>query len=120
MTRAPSDPKRAPAALAVRLRAAWSTETGGKWRADNPACGQCSVTALVVQDAWGGEILKTDVDGAWHFYNRVDGQRWDLTESQFGAPISYDDRPSDRDEALADTSPDKYALLKARVLGDTA
>jgi hypothetical protein len=111
--------KTAPAALAPKCRAAWSTETGGKWRADNPACGQCSVTALVVQDACGGEILKTDVDGAWHFYNRIDGARWDLTASQFDAPIAYADRPSTRDEALADTSPDKYALLKARVLSDT-
>ena len=106
-----------PRALYELLRVAWSHETGAKWRADNPACGQCSVTALVVQDALGGELLKTDVDGAWHFYNRIAGRRWDMTMSQFAQPIGYDDLPCTRDEALVDTSPACYALLKARVLG---
>ena len=74
------------------------------------------MTALVVQDALGGDILKTDVDGAWHFYNRIDGRRWDFTISQFERPISYDDLPSDRDEALSDTSWEKYQVLRRRVL----
>jgi len=107
-----------PAELYARLRRAWSTETGRHWRADNPACGQCNVTALVVQDALGGEILKTAIDGAWHFYNRIDGRRWDFTMSQFETPIGYDDAASDRAEALAGTTPAQYALLRARVLGD--
>jgi hypothetical protein len=53
--------------LREKLRSAWSTATGGKWRPDNPACGQCSVTALVLQDLLGGDILKTSVKGQWHF-----------------------------------------------------
>jgi len=69
--------------LRQKFRSAWSTATGGKWRPDNPACGQCSVTALVLQDFLGGEILKTSVEGQWHFYNRVAGQRLDLTDTQF-------------------------------------
>ncbi len=105
----------APVELYRRLTRAWSSETGGKWRPDNPACGQCSVTALVVQDVLGGEILKTDVAGAWHFYNRIDGRRWDLTVSQFSTPIGYDDLPSSRHEALADTSKQKYATLMQRL-----
>lgn len=98
-----------------KLREAWSAATGGKWRPDNPAAGQCSVTALVVQDELGGEILKTDVDGAWHFYNRIDGRRVDFTMSQFDSPIGYDDLPSNRQEALADTSIRQYELLLARI-----
>jgi hypothetical protein len=94
-----------------KLREAWSMETSGTWRSDNPAAGQCSVTALVVQDELGGEILKTDVDGAWHFYNRIDGRRVDFTMSQFASPIGYDDLPSNRQEALADTSMKQYELL---------
>ena len=93
-----------------KLRAAWSTASGGKWRPDNPAAGQCSVTALVVQDELGG-----DVDGAWHFYNRIDGRRIDFTMSQFDSPIGYDDLPSNRQEALADTSLRQYELLLARI-----
>ncbi|MGD9614926.1 MAG: hypothetical protein AB7H90_02880 [Alphaproteobacteria bacterium] len=105
-----------PVALHYVLRRCWSLETGGKWLTTNPARGQCSVTALVVQDLLGGDILKTEIDGAWHFYNRIAGQRWDLTMSQFDGPIGYDDLPSSRDEALRDTSPDRYELLRQRVL----
>ncbi|WP_213287801.1 hypothetical protein [Bradyrhizobium sp. sGM-13] len=98
-----------------RLREAWSAETGGKWRSDNPAAGQCSVTALVVQDELGGEILKTDVNGAWHFYNQIEGRRVDFTMSQFDSPIGYDDLPSNRQEAFGDTSAAQYELLLGRM-----
>ena len=80
-----------------------------------PASGQCGVTALVVHDKFGGEILKTDVNGAWHFYNRIDGKRVDFTMGQFDSPIGYDDVPSNRDEALGDCSRQQYELLKGRV-----
>jgi hypothetical protein len=102
-------------ALHDRLRRSWSVETGGRWRPDNPAAGQCGVTALVMQDSCGGEILKTNVNGAWHFYNRIDGKRIDFTMSQFMSPISYDDLPSSREEALNDCSPRQYEILSERM-----
>lgn len=102
----------APTDLLPWLFGAWSSKTGSKWREDNPACGQCGVTALVVKDLFGGEILKTPVGEAWHFYNRISGLRFDLTESQFAVPISYDDRQSNRDEAIADTSLKSYGVLR--------
>ena len=71
------------ARLAELLPAAWSSDSAGPWSADNPARGQCSVTALLVHDLFGGEIMKTRVGGAWHFYNRLDGRRIDLTAGQF-------------------------------------
>lgn len=104
-----------PEALLAALRRAWSAETGSGWRPDNPARGQCDVTALVVQDRLGGEILKTLLPEGWHFYNRVGGRRLDLTESQFAAPIAYQDLPSDRTEALAATRPGQYETLAARL-----
>lgn len=76
------------------------------------------MTALIVQDVLGGEILKTSVAGAWHFYNRIDGRRWDLTVSQFSTPIGYDDLPSSRQEALADTTKQRYATLVERLAGE--
>src|SRR5688500_8041126 len=79
-----------------QLRRSWSIETSRSWQQDNPASCQCGVTSLVVHDKFGGEILKTDVNGAWHFYNRIDGKRVDFTMSQFDSPIGYDDVPSDR------------------------
>ncbi len=98
-----------------RLRRSWSVETGRHWRPDNPAAGQCGVTALIVQDQFGGKILKTDINGAWHFYNRIDGRRTDFTIGQFDSPISYDDLPSSRGEALDDCSQQQYELLRNRV-----
>jgi hypothetical protein len=73
------------------------------------------VTALVVQDELGGDILKTDVNGAWHFYNRINGARVDFTMSQFEGPIAYDDVPSDPDEAMRHTTPEQYRLLRIRL-----
>ena len=75
------------------------------------------MTAPVVQDALGGDIIKTNVAGAWHFHNRIADRRWDFTMSQFGQPIGYDDLPSDWDEAPSDTSWENYRLLRRRVLG---
>lgn len=45
----------------------------------------------------------------------VDGVKWDLTVSQFSEPVPYDDTLSSREAALADTSEEKYALIKARL-----
>ena len=100
-----------------RLQRSWSPETGRQWRADSPASGQCGVTALVVHDELGGEILKTDVNGTWHFYNRIGGSRVDFTMSQFDTPVAYDDVPSSREEALSDTSATQYELLRQRAAG---
>ena len=97
--------------ISQRVRAGWSAATASTWTADNPARGQCSVTALVAQDELGGELLKTRVGEAWHFYNRIGGERVDLTAGQFEAPIAYEDLAATREEALADTSPAQYRAL---------
>ena len=99
-------------AFVRRLTGAWSAQTARGWREDDPARGQCSVTALVAQDLFGGEILKTRVGAAWHFYNRIEGVRHDFTASQFAAPVAYDDVAATRAETLADTSPGQYETLR--------
>lgn len=102
--------------LAALLPRAWSRDSAAQWRADNPAAGQCNVTAALAHDLLGGEILKTRIGTAWHFYNRLDGVRHDLTASQFAAPVAYDDLASSRAEAMAGISPAEYAALHTRVL----
>jgi hypothetical protein len=104
------------ARLQAALEKAWSAETSSQWRPANPARGQCSVTALVVEDIMGGEIAKTDVDGAWHFYNLVDGKRLDFTQSQFREPPLYSDILSNREDAFTDTSLSQYRILRTGVL----
>nr|WP_254229139.1 hypothetical protein [Agrobacterium salinitolerans] len=91
--------------LYYALKKSWSGETSGFWSRENPAKGQGSVTALVVQDILGGELAKTAVSGTEHFYNIVEGTRWDFTFSQFDVPVGYQDRLASRTEAMATITP---------------
>jgi hypothetical protein len=104
------------ARVAAALKASWSLETSGQWLAENPARGQCNVTALLVNELFGGEILKTPLPEGDHFYNRIGAERVDMTASQFAAAISCLDIESDRREALAGTSASKYDALKTAFL----
>ncbi|MBM7583702.1 hypothetical protein JOC86_000239 [Bacillus pakistanensis] len=40
---------------------AWSINSSSKWTIKNPAKGQCGFPALVVNDLFGGVIVKTRV-----------------------------------------------------------
>jgi hypothetical protein len=103
-------------AILRALRQAWCRETAPQWSAANPACGQCDVTALVIHERFGGEILKTDVGGVPHFYNRIGGTRHDFTASQFTELPMYRDERSSHDEVLASNprTRGQYELLLRR------
>ena len=94
----------------------WSIETSSKWTSENPAKGQCGVTALVVQEICGGKIKKTKVGEEWHFYNCIDGQRFDFTDTQFNGRLNYLDVKSNREEAFADTNEKQYSILKEKIM----
>lgn len=79
--------------IRAALYRAWSRETAVQWTPENPASGQCNVTAAVIHDLFGGDILRTPIDDIWHYYNRIDGRRIDLTDSQFTAPGARFARP---------------------------
>ncbi|MEM8760130.1 MAG: hypothetical protein AAGE83_07395 [Pseudomonadota bacterium] len=102
-------------AVLTALRQSWSLASSTKWRPENPALGHCGVSALVAHDHLGGEILKTRYGDLWHFYNRIDGRRIDFTAQQFESAIAYDDIPSDRTEAFADTNTEQYDYLRKAV-----
>ncbi|MEV0319402.1 hypothetical protein [Streptomyces sp. NPDC050659] len=79
------------------LRAAWSADTcspddqeRSPWTAANPAWGHCDITALIVHDLFGGELLCGEVWSAqgeqqnYHWWNRLpSGLELDLTREQF-------------------------------------
>jgi hypothetical protein len=65
---------------------------------------------------FGGQISKTPLQQGLHFYNLIDGHRFDFTSDQFSDPIDYQDLPSDREEAMLDTNPGQYRAL-CRSLG---
>ena len=56
-----------------------------KWSRENITLGQCSVTAFLVQDIFGGRVYGVlRPGGNYHCYNVVDDAVFDLTSEQFG------------------------------------
>lgn len=105
------------------IRDAWSLDTAEEddgWTPDNPSRGQCDVTALVVQDLLGGDILGADVflDGErieGHMWNRlVSGVDVDLTRDQFkrGETVG-EPRVGRRTAAIADPAHPRYHRYQA-------
>jgi hypothetical protein len=80
------------AKLEQAIRESWSLDTSDdrdEWSPANPARGQCDITALVVHDFLGGELLGADV---YRNGERIEGHMWnrlpsgvevDLTREQF-------------------------------------
>lgn len=97
------------------LEHSWSLRSSSLWTKNVPAAGHCGVSALVANDILGAEILKTRYGAFWHFYNRIDGIRHDFTDSQFDAPVTYDDIPCSREEAFNDTNDSQYGHLRSEV-----
>lgn len=82
------------------LSGIWSAETcaprmRAEWSPENKTRGQCSITAFLMQDIFGGEVLGVPLkDGNFHCFNRVGKCVFDLTSEQFGEiRLDYADRP---------------------------
>lgn len=107
------------------LKIAWSLETATQWSQENPAYGQCNVTSAVVHDLFGGEILRTRYPEVWHYYNCINGKRFDLTDSQFTrpnarfpAPNPNQDQPTDRAAAMQGIPQREYDTLKKALVDE--
>lgn len=72
---------------APRMRQNWSME--------NRTLGQCSITAFLAQDIFGGEVYGVPRgDGNFHCYNVIGDCVFDLTSEQFGEEkLSYVNNP---------------------------
>lgn len=101
------------ARVARALTRSWSRDTARQWTAENPAAGQCNVTALLLHELFGGDLLRTPLPEGDHFYNRIGGRRYDFTESQFTQPIAYADLPASRADAVRGATSNELAALKA-------
>lgn len=102
-----------PDAIQGALRKSWSPASGRQWTPENPAAGQCNVTALVVHELFGGDLLKTPLPAGDHFYNRIGGRRYDFTASQFREPTTYMDLPAGRADAERGVTNTELAALRA-------
>lgn len=119
------------AAIAAAVRAGWSAGTCSPddverepWSADNPAWGHCDITALVVQDLMGGELMVGEVwlDGEQHGFHTWNvlpgGIQLDLTREQFrrGQRITGARLMGPRPEGRLPRRWEEYQLLRERVL----
>ena len=97
---------------APRMRADWSPE--------NKTLGQCSVTAFLMQDIYGGKVFGVPLgDGNFHCFNAVGDCVFDLTSEQFGErKLNYDDCP-EQERSIHFAKKEKkerYEKLKAALL----
>lgn len=96
---------------APRLRAQWSPE--------DRTLGQCSITAFLAQDIFGGRVFGIlRPGGNFHCYNVVGGRAFDLTSEQFSdCTLDYTENPEQFREVhfAADEKRLRYELLKARL-----
>jgi hypothetical protein len=101
------------------LTRSWSDKTSGSYHPNETplSSGQCAPTAVVIFETFGGEILKTDsvpnIVSGLHFYNFINGQRYDFTADQFDEPIEYKDIPSNSTEAQAITTAGQVDAMRS-------
>lgn len=109
-----------PALLKLRkqLELVWDAETSlGGYTPEHPSVGQCVPTSLLVQELFGGELLRVINKDISHYFNRLpDGTEVVLTRDQF--PV-WDPEPfviRDREYLTkSESSMKRYNLLRSRL-----
>ncbi len=109
----------------------WCAETCAprmreRWTRENKTLGQCSITAFLVQDIFGGKVYGIPREGGknYHCYNVVplpDGSEciFDLTSEQFGdEKLCYENNPEQFREVhfKKEEKFQRYKFLKAELL----
>ncbi len=66
-----------------------------RWSPENPTFGQCSITAFLAQDIFGGKVYGILREGGnYHCYNVIGDCVFDLTSEQFGdEKLCYENNP---------------------------
>ncbi len=110
------------------LEKSWSRDTAyhkdaPNWTAENPALGQCAITALLFNEFFGGNIFSgASENGVVHYWNKKFGIKIDLTKQQFDKKLKFDNITKwDREDLLKTGDvQDRYNLLKRRTLQNYA
>ena len=91
------------------------------WTPENRTLGQCSITAFLIQDIYGGKVYGVPLgDGNFHCFNDVDGCVFDLTSEQFGdTQLDYANCPEqDRSVHFAKAEKkERYEKLRDALIG---
>lgn len=81
--------------------------------------------SVLINDVFGGEILKTHTRRGWHFYNRIGGERIDLSVqetsrvSEGAGSGQYMDSPAEADSIVEWNDYTKLFLRFVRALEET-
>ena len=102
-----------------KFKTAWSKDTcypplKEKWSEDCPELGQCAVTALVIQDNFGGELaFNKELN---HYWNVLpNGKEIDLTRAQFPDVKEVTITKIAKREDFGEDVIRRYKLLKKRI-----
>lgn len=86
---------KSPSVLYDLLSQLWCADTCAprmreRWSEENKTLGQCSISAFLAQDIFGGEVYGVPLgDGNYHCFNVVGACCFDLTSAQFDHPLCY-------------------------------
>ena len=105
------------------LRVSWDKSTcspglKSEWNEDNPAIGQCAITALIVNDLFGGKIMRCVSNTGSHYYNLIDDEIVDLTVEQFLGyfPLYKESSERSREYLLSnEDTKNRYLLLLNKI-----
>ena len=90
-----------------------------QWSPDNKTLGQCSITAFLAQDIFGGKVYGIlRPGGNYHCYNVVGDVVFDLTSEQFGDEVlDYEDNPEQlrEDHWAKEEKRLRYEYLKTKL-----
>lgn len=106
--------------LYAQLLDAWSKDSSAspdRWLPSRPSLGQCAVTALIVQERFGGELVRVVNAGDSHYFNRLpDGSEVDLTRDQFDSWQPSEAQVRSREYVLShQATADRFQLLLAQL-----
>ncbi|RIA77859.1 hypothetical protein EI71_00836 [Anaeroplasma bactoclasticum] len=102
----------------------WSKETCAKrmqedWTKENMTLGQCSITAFLMQDLYGGEVYGIPLsDGNFHCFNKIGDVIFDLTSEQFKDKVLDYQNVFLQDRNIhfqKEEKKNRYLLLKSRL-----
>lgn len=113
--------------LEKAFRKSWSLETANpdfqnQWSETNPAYGQCTPTALVVNDLYGGK-LNYDKEN-YHIWNELpDGTQQDFSREQFKENVKLSiykyktmEDVLESEHGMQSRMKERYQLLKETVI----
>lgn len=100
------------------LTKVWQKDTAhpdwqDKWSISNTTCGQCVPTALLVQEYFGGEIYKHNIEN--HYYNYINNQFYDLTKEQFNYELDYKNGKPKQPNLNYSNTKYRFDLLRERL-----